>query len=133
MKIGPSIIAVAILVSSFAINMAASERRKDTLVCISPFTAAAHPSEAQLTNTHQPTTKSFFTFKFGTTVAVSVRSKERKILRLRTGEYRVSISLDGKPVESFRLPVRMPGISLWYLDSSGWQVSAWPDRAHGCA
>ena len=31
MKIGPSIIAVAILVSSFAINMAASERRKDAL------------------------------------------------------------------------------------------------------
>jgi hypothetical protein len=45
----------------------------------------------------------------------------------------VNISLDGKPVESFRLPVRTPGVSLWYLDSSGWQVSAWPDRAHGCA
>ena len=132
MKIGSTVIAVAILVSSFAIKVAASERRKDALVCIGPFIAAGRPNEAQLTNSHQPTAKSLFTFRFGTTVAVSVRSKERKILRLRPGEYRVKISLDGKPVESFRLPVRTTGVSLWYLDSSGWQVSAWPDKAHGC-
>src|SRR5258708_39041411 len=133
MKIGSTVIAVAILVSSFAIDVAASERGKAALVCIGPFIAASHPNEAQLTNPHQPCAKSVFTFRFGSTVAVSVRSKERKILRLPPGEYRLRISLDGKPAESFRLLVRTAGVSLWYLDSSGWQVSAWPDKAHGCA
>jgi hypothetical protein len=129
---------MTLLLASFAFSFAIaspppehSRARDQRTVCIAPFRTTASPSDAQLTNAHQPGPKSHFVFLFGKQQRVESAPGERQEIKLRRGTYRVKVLLDGTQVESFRLRVS-ESVSLWYLPGSGWQVSSYPDRAHGC-
>ena len=102
-------------------------------VCIAGFEPVHTLSDYELTNKHPARDKSVFTLKFHRGQSLQVRAHETRAIALPIGRYRIQVMLDAKPIEVITAELRRDGFCLWYLQSSGWQVSQHlPDRAHGC-
>jgi len=126
-----AVVAIPLAIALTALSSFAAAPRVGTL-CIAGFQPVRVLSDRELTNKHPAREKSVFTFKFGRSRSIAVRAREERTVNLPAGRYRVQVLLDGRPVETFTAQLTSNGLCLWYLESSGWQISDLPDPSHGC-
>ncbi len=134
-KLTLAVVLLGACASSFAADTAPGEHTG--AACLAPFPAdrEVFPHAVE----HRPlTAASTFGFRFGKYQTVLLKQGQSAAVSSLplNQKIRVSVSLDGKPYESFALSfaeMKTDKVCMWLkLPYATWQVSPYSDKGHGC-